>query len=86
LIPSIQGWELDFFPQRVRQDLEGGLLNRAGDTMNESRSMGATAAAIVTKLRQSPLAQDFSILETPRALHQPYLAPDGTASGTASTT
>ena len=78
LIPSIQGWELDFFPPRVRQDLESGLLNQAGDTMNESRSMGATAAAIATKLRQSPLAQDFSIQETPRALHQPYLMPDGT--------
>jgi hypothetical protein len=78
LIPSIQGWELDFFPPQVRQDLESGLLNEAGDTMNESRSMGATAAAIVTKLRQSPLAHDFSIQETPRALHQPYLAPDGT--------
>ena len=78
LIPSIQGWELDFFPPRVRQDLESGLLNQAGDTMNESRSMGATAGAIVTKLRQSPLADDFSIQETPRALHQPYLAPDGT--------
>lgn len=78
LIPSIQGWELDFFPPRVRQDLESGLLNQAGDTMNESRSMGTTAAAIVAKLRQSPLAHDFSIQETPRALHQPYLAPDGT--------
>ena len=77
LIPSIQGWELDFFPARVRQDLAGGLLNQAGDTMNESRSMGATAAGIATKLRQSPLAQDFSIQETPRALHQPYLAPNG---------
>lgn len=39
--------------------------------------MGATAAGIATKLRQSPLAQDFSIQETPRALHQPYLAPNG---------
>jgi choline dehydrogenase-like flavoprotein len=28
LIPSIQGWELDFFPSRVRQALESGLLNR----------------------------------------------------------
>jgi hypothetical protein len=46
--------------------------------MNESRSMGTTAQAIVAKLRQSPLAQDFSIQETPRALHQPYLAADGT--------
>lgn len=77
LIPSIQGWELDFFPPSVRQDLASGLLNKAGDTMNESRSMGATAAAVVTKLRQSPLAQDFSIQETPRALHQPYLAASG---------
>ncbi|MGH3875123.1 MAG: GMC oxidoreductase [Pseudonocardiaceae bacterium] len=78
LIPSIQGWELDFFPPRVRQDLASGLLNQAAETMNESRSMGATAKAVVTKLRQSPLAQDFSIQETPRALHQPYLTPDGT--------
>ena len=29
LIPSIQGWELDFFPARVRQDLAGGLLNQS---------------------------------------------------------
>ena len=57
LIPSIQGWELEFFPPRVRQDLESGLLNRAGETMNESRSMGATAQAIVTKLRQTPARQ-----------------------------
>jgi hypothetical protein len=78
LIPSIQGWELDFFPPRVKQDLQSGLLNSAGEMMNESRSMGATAQAIVAKLRQSPLAQDFSIQETPRALHQPYLAADGT--------
>lgn len=78
LIPSIQRWELDFFPPRVRQDLESGLLNQAGGTMNESRSMGGTAAAVVTKLRQSPLAHDFSIQETPRALHQPYLTADGT--------
>jgi GMC oxidoreductase len=77
LIPTIQGWELDFFPSRVRVDLESGLLNQAGDTMNESRSMGATAAAIVRQLRQSPLAHDFSIQETPRALHQPYLTPAG---------
>ena len=39
LIPSIQGWELEFFPDRVRQDLQSGLLARAGETMNESRSM-----------------------------------------------
>ena len=78
LIPAIQPWELDFFPPQVRKDLESGLLNQAGDTMNESRSIGTTARAIVTQLRQSHLAQDFSIQETPRALHQPYLAADGT--------
>jgi hypothetical protein len=77
LIPSIQGWELEFFPSAVRQDLTSGLLNEAGEVMNQSRSMGATAQAIVSKLRQSPLAQHFSIQETPRALHQPYLTPDG---------
>ncbi|MCL4800899.1 MAG: hypothetical protein KJ025_15010 [Burkholderiales bacterium] len=77
LIPSIQGWELEFFPSRVRQDLQGGLLDAAGDTMNESRSMGSTAREIVKRLQQSPLSQDFLIQETPRALHQPYLTPDG---------
>jgi hypothetical protein len=78
LIPTIQGWELEFFPPRVRQDLAAGLLNQAGATMNESRSMGATAASVVAQLRQSALAGDFSIQETPRALHQPYLTPNGT--------
>ncbi len=66
------------FPTNVRNDLVSGLLNRAGDTMNESHSMGSTAAAVVSALRQSPLAADFSIQETPRALHQPYLFADGT--------
>ncbi len=78
LIPTVQGWELDFFPSRVRHDLESGLLNRAGETMNESRSMGSTAQAVVSRLRQTSLAHDFSIQETPRALHQPYLTADGT--------
>src|SRR5262245_2380829 len=78
LIPTLQGWELDFFPPRVRQALASGLLNRAGEVMNESRSMGATAQAVVARLRTSSLAADFSIQETPRALHQPYLATDGT--------
>lgn len=78
LIPTVQGWELDFFPSRVRHDLEGGLLNLAGEAMNESRSLGSTAQAVVSRLRQSPLAGDFSIQETPRALHQPYLEADGT--------
>lgn len=78
LIPTIQGWELEFFPTKVRQALAAGLLNRAGETMNESRSMGSTAQAVVALLRQSSLAADFSIQETPRALHQPYLEADGT--------
>jgi hypothetical protein len=78
LIPTVQGWELDFFPPRVRQALVGGLLDRAGETMNQSRSMGSVAQAVVARLRQSPLASDFSIQETPRALHQPYLEADGT--------
>jgi choline dehydrogenase-like flavoprotein len=77
LIPSIQAWELEFFPSRVKQALQSGLLNEAGDTMNESRSMGSTAQAIVAHLQQSALAQDFLIQETPRALHQPYLTADG---------
>lgn len=79
LIPMIQPWELEFFPPAVRQDLATGLLTKAGETMNESVSMGTTAQAIVTKLRQSSLVQDFSIQETPRALHQPYLTADGVA-------
>jgi hypothetical protein len=43
------------FPPQVRQDLEGGLLNQAGDTMNESRSMGTTAIDVVTS-RSGPLS------------------------------
>ncbi len=79
LIPTIQGWELDFFPPRVRQEIEADqLLDLAGAVMNEATSMGASAVAIVDKLRQSPLADDFIIEQTPRALHQPYLEPDGT--------
>ena len=77
LIPAIQAWELEFFPPQVRQALAGGLLAEAGAKMNESVTMGTTARSIVNKLRQSSLAQDFDIRETPRALHQPYLAADG---------
>lgn len=78
LIPTLQKWELDYFPLNVKQDLAGGLLKRAGETMNESRSMGETARKVVARLNQSPLAADFIIEETPRALHQPYLETDGT--------
>jgi len=77
LIPTIQNWELAFFPPEVRSALAAGLLNQAGAVMNESRTLGATAAAVVNELRQSGLNADFSIQETPRALHQPYLAADG---------
>jgi choline dehydrogenase-like flavoprotein len=79
LIPTPQGWEMDYFPERVRQDLNGGLLERAGAVMLASRSMGSTAEAVVARLRQSNLAADFSIQQTPRALHQPYLKDDGSA-------
>jgi hypothetical protein len=78
LIPSLQPWELGFFPDRVRAALEQRYLGEAGLSMNESVSMGTTARRIVEALRQSPLGRDFTIEETPRALHQPYLKPDGT--------
>lgn len=77
LIPKAQDWELDFFPPRVRQDLSAGLLDEAGAKMNQSITMGSTAQAVVNRLRQSALAQDFDIQETPRALHQPYLTRQG---------
>lgn len=78
LIPTIQPWELDYFPPAVRADLAGGLLVEAGARMNSSVTLGDTARQIVEKLRAGPLGADFVIEETPRALHQPYLRPDGT--------
>jgi hypothetical protein len=78
LIPMVQEWELAFFPERVRSELTYRYLAEAGLSMNESVSMGTTARRIVDTLRQSPLAQDFIIEETPRALHQPYMNADGT--------
>jgi hypothetical protein len=77
LIPQIQPWELEFFPDQVRRDLQGGLLERAGTSMNESHSMGTVAEKIVEKFNQSSLAQDFTIKQTPRAVHQPYLQTSG---------
>lgn len=77
LIPTIQPWELEFFPPRVQQDLTNGLLGDAGKRMNASITLGETARRVVEKLRQSSLAHDFEIEETPRALHQPYLRADG---------
>lgn len=78
LIPTLQDWELEFFPPAVRASLKSEYLNAAGAVMNESRSMGATAQAVVDQLRLSSLSEDFLIEQTPRALHQPYLLADGT--------
>lgn len=78
LIPQIQDWELDFFPSSVRSDLRSKYLALAGKKMNETKSMGKTASLIVSALQASPLSGDFVIEQTPRALDQPYLKPDGT--------
>jgi choline dehydrogenase-like flavoprotein len=78
LIPKLQSWELDFFPEAVRADLAGTYLELAGQRMNSSISLGSTAARMVNHFRASSLGQDFEIEQTPRALHQPYLNPDGT--------
>jgi hypothetical protein len=77
LIPSIQAWELEFFPQNVRDGISSRLVD-AGRKLNASVTMGNKAKAIVAALWQSPLAQHFDIQETPRALHQPYLTSAGT--------
>jgi choline dehydrogenase-like flavoprotein len=82
LIPMVQPWELDFFPQPVRDALAGGLLDEAGRKMNQSVTLGKAAKDIVTHFRGTGLANDFEIQETPRALHQPYLLPDGAVANT----
>jgi choline dehydrogenase-like flavoprotein len=78
LIPQAQDWELDFFPDNVRQDLTSEYFNLAADRMNVSFSLGAKAKELIQHFRNSSLNDDFVIQETPRALHQPYLNPDGT--------
>ncbi|MEM6252760.1 MAG: GMC oxidoreductase [Cyanobacteria bacterium P01_D01_bin.156] len=78
LIPEPQSWEMDFFPDGVRQDLTSEYFNVAADRMNESVSLGEKAQEIVRHFQNSPLNDDFVIKEAPRALHQPYLNPDGT--------
>lgn len=78
LIPQVRDWELDYFPPSVRADLATEFLELAGARMNASRSLGTKARQLVDYFRNSPLAADFDIVETPRALHQPYLLPDGT--------
>lgn len=76
LIPSVQPWELQFFPPNVRSRLSADL-KEAQNKLNVSVTMGNTAQNIVKALQQSPLAEHFDIRETPRALHQPYLTPSG---------
>lgn len=78
LIPTIQPWELEFFPARVRADLTRFYLQEAGKKLNVSLTMGNTAQTIVDALKSSPLNEHFSIQETPRAIHQPYLTEQGT--------
>ena len=80
LIPDLQAWELDFFPDKVRQDLQSEYLKLAGERMNQSISLGSKAEELVDYFRRSDLGNDFEIKQTPRALHQPYLDPDGTPS------
>jgi hypothetical protein len=78
LIPQVQPWELDYFPPNVRAELENEFLQLAGARMNTSHSLGKKARKLVEHFRNSDLAADFDIVETPRALHQPYLLADGT--------
>ncbi len=78
LIPQVQDWELEFFPPQVKQDLKGNYLKLAGERMNESISLGKKAQKLAGYFKNSSLGNDFDIMETPRALHQPYLNPDGT--------
>ncbi len=78
LIPRPQHWELDFFPANVRADLQGEFLELAGSRMNESLTLGKKASQLVAYFRNSSIANDFIVEETPRAVHQPYLLADGT--------
>lgn len=78
LIPQPQPWELEFFPPTVRAELKDQYLRLAGERMNASLTLGSKARELVEHFRRSPLAEDFVIEETPRALHQPYLLADGT--------
>lgn len=80
LIPSIQSWELEFFPDQVRQDLDDTYLALAAKIMNQSVSLGQVSKAIVDYFRNTDLNDDFVIVETPRALHQPFLDVNGTPS------
>ncbi|NEQ54180.1 MAG: GMC oxidoreductase [Leptolyngbya sp. SIO3F4] len=78
LIPEPQEWELEFFPDNVRQDLSSQYFSLAADRMHESISLGEKAQDIVQHFQNSSLNDDFVIKEAPRALHQPYLNEDST--------
>jgi hypothetical protein len=78
LIPRPQDWELEFFPDAVRSELKGTYLELAWQRMNASSSLGTKARKLVEYFRSRSIANDFAIHETPRAVHQPYLNPDGT--------
>ncbi|MDJ0649286.1 MAG: GMC family oxidoreductase [Xenococcaceae cyanobacterium MO_188.B19] len=80
LIPDIQDWELEFFPDNIRNELKTEYLKLAGGRMNQSISLGKKAKDLVEYFRSTDLSNDFVIEETPRALHQPYLDSDGTPS------
>lgn len=81
LIPQAQSWEMEFFPDNVRRDLESTYFKSANERMNTSLSLGDKAEELVDYFRSSPLNADFEIRQTPRAVHQPYLNPDGTPRG-----
>jgi hypothetical protein len=82
LIPTPQAWELDFFPDGVRSDLTNTYLELAAKQMNVSTSLGDQAKELVDYFRtRSGIKDDFAVHQTPRALHQPYLNPDGTPTG-----
>ncbi len=78
LIPQAQSWEMEFFPDNVRRDLESTYFKSAKDRMNISLSLGDKAKKLVDYFQSSALNSDFEIKQTPRAVHQPYLNPDGT--------
>lgn len=78
LIPQPQSWEMEFFPEDVRQDLVSQYFDLAANRMNTSFSLGNKAKELVEYFQQSDLHEDFEIQQTPRALHQPYLNLDGT--------
>jgi choline dehydrogenase-like flavoprotein len=77
LIPTVQPWELEFFPAQVRADLSPDQLRQAGVRMNQSMTLGTLAEELVAHLRTTSLSADFIIEQTPRALHQPYLTETG---------